>query len=387
MSGETAVRSWPAQLGSQARALAYYAKLMAFPHPLSVESPVTAVPGAGDPGTLLCLLLAGSLVFLAWRGARGGGPRGAFYLVWMAVVLLPTFVVPLNVVAAERRLYPALFGLVGILLWAARDARLPWHPILACALAVCGLLVYQRNEVWASEWSLWADAARRAPAAARPHLRLGILLRQQGRLDEAEEALRRALALEPRSAPALNSLGNLHAARGQLDLAAREYEAALAILPSYPEALANLADLRSRQGEHEAAAQLYERALPLAGNRPEVLNNLGTAHLRAGRHAAAEEALRQALSLEPSASGTWYNLGGALEGQGKTAGALEAYARACQLDSTNAKPYLRLGVLLEQQGQSRPAALAYRSFLRHWGGSPEPAAAVRARLAELEPGR
>ena len=76
-------------------------------------------------------------------------------------MLMPTAVMPLNVLVNERRLYLALVGfswLCGYLL-ARRKDRLLWAlpPLLA-------LLTLIRNPVWVDELSLWMDAARKAPA-------------------------------------------------------------------------------------------------------------------------------------------------------------------------------------------------------------------------------
>lgn len=387
LSGSTAVRSWSAQVASQAHALVYYLKLLAFPWPLSVAAPVREVAGLADPGALTGLALAASLVWMVWRWHRGGERRGAFWLFWMAVVLLPTFVIPLNVIAAERRLYPALAGLVGFVVWGVLRGAIAGRVILVVILLMYGALTYQRNQVWATERGLWEDAARRAPAAVRPRLRLGVLLRQQGDLDGAERELGRAVALDPQSAPAWNNLGNVHASRGDLDLAAVRYRQALEMLPSYPEALVNLGSVYSRQGRNDQAVALFERALPLAGRRPEMLNNLGAAYLRAGRFARAEQVLREAVDVGPARPALHYNLGGALEGQGDHPGALDQYGRAIVLDPGYAKPYLRMAALLEREGRPAEAAAAYRSFLAHWQGEAKVAAAARARLHALLAGR
>lgn len=387
LAGDTAVRSWTAQAASQTVALVHYMKLLAFPWPLSVEAPLGEAGGLGDVEVLACVGLCLSAAWAMWRWARHTDRRAEYGLFWAALVLLPTAVVPLNVIAAERRLYPVLVGAVAFLVWGVMRHAVVRKPAIAVLLLVYGGLTIQRNQVWATERDLWEDAARRAPAAVRPHLRLGVLLRHEGDLEGAERELQRALHLDARSAPAWNNLGNVKAARGELDVAIDHYQRALDLLPSYPEALANLGSLYSRLGRHGEAAALLERALPLSGRRPEMLANLGTAYLRAGDYPRAEAVLREALASGHRSSSLLQGLGGALEGQGDAAGALTQYRRAATANPTDAKPYLRMAALLESMDRPLEAAAAYRSFLAYWDGETQVAAAARARLEAIEVGR
>jgi len=380
----TAVRPWAAQVASQICAAVYYLKLLAFPWPLSVEAPVREMGGPTEPASLAGLTLGVSIIWVVWRWPRGWNRQALYGLVWAFVALAPTFVVPLNVVAAERRLYPALVGAVLFLVHAAPLSSRRGLWLCAAALVLFGALGHQRNQVWATQMDLWTDAARRAPDAVRPHLRLGVLLRQQGDLAGAESELGRALALDPRSAPAWNNLGNVHAARGDLDSAAVRYQQALDLLPAYPEAMINLGTAYSRQGRHVEAVDLLRRALPLAGRRPELLGNLGTAHLRAGQYDEAARILGEAVEIGPASAAMLHNLGGALEGKGDAAGAVVQYGRAVSLDPGYAKAYLRLAVLLERSGRRRQAADAYRAFVARWRGDPQVALQARARLEALE---
>jgi hypothetical protein len=101
------VRDMASQLATQAKAFSYYARLVVLPHPLAVEHPFSSStwlqlePWLG----LACLLSVLGLVLAV--GLR----RLRFLLLWPMLVLLPTTVIPLNVLVSEHRLYPAMAGL------------------------------------------------------------------------------------------------------------------------------------------------------------------------------------------------------------------------------------------------------------------------------------
>ena len=61
------------------------------------------------------------------------------------------------------------------------------------------------------------------------HLNLALALRHQGRADEAERSLKRALAWQPRSANVWAELGNLYLDRARYREAAEAYRKAIAL--------------------------------------------------------------------------------------------------------------------------------------------------------------
>ena len=383
---DTPVRSWAEHASAQAMALVYYLRLLAFPHPLTVEAPVLVPSSFGQADVVLSVLLLASLGVMIWRWWRAGLCATVFWWCWMGIVLLPTLVVPLNVVASERRLYPVLAGFVALVLGLGRERFCGRGLAFAAAVLVLGTLTVQANEDWATEKSLWANAARRAPHAVRPPLRLGILERTGGNHRQAELMFLRALEIDPQSPAALNNLGNVCQSRGDAESAERYYREAVRLLPSYAEALVNLATLYSAQERYSEALPLHLRAVTLAPHRPEVHNNLGTAYLRMERYDDAEHALLRALDLSPADASVYYNLGGALEGQSRLGEAATAYERAIALKEGYAKPYYNLARVYEAQGRRDDAASAYAGFLRYWEGGTEVADAARRRLSSLSAG-
>ena len=134
------VRHWTAQLSTQIKALGYYLKLLVVPYPLSVEHQFFESSSFAESAPVLVLGLLASLALMGWRRLRGGGRRGIFWCAWCLLALLPTLVVPLNVLVSERRLYLVLAGFIGFSLWLIQQ-RLETKRVLSFGAVADGGLV------------------------------------------------------------------------------------------------------------------------------------------------------------------------------------------------------------------------------------------------------
>jgi len=97
---------------------------------------------------------------------------------------------------------------------------------------------------------------------------LGAIVRAEGRLEEAEGLLRRAVELQPGRTPARLNLANLLWRTRRLEAAAGLYEQILRIDPGHAEATVNLACTRLAQGDDGSGWALYDQ-------RPERLKSRG----------------------------------------------------------------------------------------------------------------
>jgi len=85
--------------------------------------------------------------------------------------------------------------------------------------------------------------AETAPELSAPRIDLGIAYHSAGRLEDAEEQLRLAIATNSNHPIAHNELGILHRKAGRFEEAKASYDSALAIYPGYHFARRNLAVL------------------------------------------------------------------------------------------------------------------------------------------------
>jgi predicted negative regulator of RcsB-dependent stress response len=230
---------------------------------LSVRHEV-AVHGAGDPRAWAAYLPLALAAVAAAAAARRGWRLPAYALAWFVLPLLPTSQVlaPLQNLMADRYLLLAVLGPCLVLalglraLWRRFPSGLP----AAAVVAVMAVLTALRAPVFASSVALWSDAVAREPGSARAQYQLAMALREAGRHDEAEAALRRAAAADDDvGRRAANNLAALLADAGRLPEAQAVLRATAARFPDDPKALGNLAEITARLGQTEEARRLFEQ--------------------------------------------------------------------------------------------------------------------------------
>ena len=230
---------------------AYLLKLVV-PSDLTVFHAFEPVVSVSDPRLLAGLtatLAFGGLGIVLWRR------RGLPLLAW-SVVLLP--LVPVLYIPAlgenpfaERYLYLPSAGFAWLLLLGAA-AAVAARPALRSPVLAAGALLFAlyaagmvaRQAAWASDRTLWVDAARKSPGAAIAHYNLAVALEAEGRPAEAEDSYRAALRIE-QSPVAWTSLGALYRRSGRAEDALVAFQAALQLQPDYAPALEELRRLRA----------------------------------------------------------------------------------------------------------------------------------------------
>ncbi|MBF0295227.1 MAG: tetratricopeptide repeat protein [Magnetococcales bacterium] len=208
------------------------------------------------------------------------------------------------------------------------------------------------------------EVARRlvvlAPEEARHHHNLGVILRGLGRVGEAENALRLAVATDAGFVPAWRELGRSLLARESWDqaaecLAAVEdavthnlrgvalmrlgrpeqaegcFRKALGMQPDLVEAMTNLAVCLTGRDLDEEAARCYQAALLLEPARAELHFNMGVLLEKGRRWHAAEAAYRQAVGLRPDYTEGWQNLANLLRESDRPVEAEAAFREVLRL--------------------------------------------------------
>ncbi|HLG19084.1 MAG TPA: hypothetical protein VI895_04615 [Bdellovibrionota bacterium] len=184
------------------------------------------------------ILLFGLLAIL-WSFRRS---RVALGVVWAIAALIPTHtVVPMLDLQATRLLYPAIPGLslafASVL--SAFTERRAWVGWSAATLLFLffGWRSSQQIYLWAHPLELWQADTREAPSRWRAWLDLTIELAERKRWAEADEAISRAEALNPKNASVLYNSAAIAATRtdGKKDkaLAVERLKTALEVDPHH----------------------------------------------------------------------------------------------------------------------------------------------------------
>jgi tetratricopeptide (TPR) repeat protein len=195
-----------------------------------------------SPGPLVgaAILLGLALaVVSSWRRA----PRVAFLLASSLVTysIVSNALIVIGTVLGDRLLYlPSAFVcLLGGVAAAAAAARFGRAPAYSAAGAILVLFTI-RSGLYASRWkddaTLFAYAARVAPASVRNTGSWAVLLAERGRLDEARALLDRVVAIAPDFVPNRLNRGAAALAAGDLDAAEADARRVLELDPDNREA-------------------------------------------------------------------------------------------------------------------------------------------------------
>ena len=266
-------------------------------------------PATWPPAALAVVGVLLAVAIVVWAVARRRvWPEWSFAIACLAAGLLPSSsVVALNEMVVDHRAYFGSFGVafaLGDLLWRLGRAR----------LGIVVLLLMAARSV-SYEWVVgdpvraWEDAVRRAPNstdalsalgesyAARGDARaeaafqravhaapenyrywanLGLYYADHRRYEEAVQALRTAVAKNPREGTVHDYLGQLLQGLGRDDEARVEFEAAIAAEPAFAQPYINLAALHLRKGEPEKARPLLATVarFPSTGEEAETIARL-----------------------------------------------------------------------------------------------------------------
>jgi protein O-mannosyl-transferase len=325
---DTGVSPWRYAL-TQGEAILHYLRLALWPFPQVFDygTPLASNDASTWLSAGFVVLLLVTAIAIAARSKTRGFLGVAFF-----VLLAPSssFVPIATQTIAEHRMYLPLAAVVLLVTVTAfrRVGRLSLV-LLTGVAAAGGIATWQRNNVYSSDLTLWADTVAHAPNNPRAH----------------------------------SNLGNALLAGGQATEAIAEYQSALALQPDYADAENNLGHALLQNGQAIDALPHLERAARAKPNSVEVLTNLGRALVQTGRTTEAITRYRRALTLNPNAAGARYNLANAEFKLGDYAAATQSYERVLQADAKNCDARFNLAATLLRLNRPDDAIAQYERLL------------------------
>jgi predicted O-linked N-acetylglucosamine transferase (SPINDLY family) len=118
-----------------------------------------------------------------------------------------------------------------------------------------------------------------------------------GRFDEAAEALREAIRLQPSLAPAHMNLGAVLAQQGQLEAATAAFETAATLAPADPRPLVNLGHCFKRRDRIDESIAAFRKAVALAPDLAQAYSMLGSSLREAADISEAIASFRKAIAI------------------------------------------------------------------------------------------
>ncbi len=194
-----------------------------------------------------------------------------------------------------------------------------------------------------------------------------------GQVEQARQAYRQALQIEPDNPDGLHLLGMLEGQFGSREAGATLIARAIAIKPEEPMFHNNLGNVHFTANRLEEAEGCYRRAVQLDPTRYDAFNNLAVLLGRKGDKEGAENAFKALLEVAPGFTDARENLADLYLRQGRLSDALAQCAVG--LVTTPRAPGLRrlLGLAYSTWDMPEQAAQVYRDWMRDEPDNPQPA--------------
>ena len=271
---------------------------------------------------------------------------------WYVVTLIPVIgIVQVGAQAmADRYTYITLIGLFIIIAWGAKDLLSRWlyrkiclGTLAAIVLPVLIILTWKQVQYWENSNTLFKHTLKHTSNNYVIYNNQGIVLREQGRTEEAIKHYLQALRSNPGYALAHNNLSNAYYELGMHKEAIGSYKQAIRINPDYAAAHLNLGNAYYESGMHKEAIDAFKHVIRINPDDADAHNYLGVAYVKTGKRKEATEAYKQALRINPDDAQTHYNLGVAYGALGKYKEAAEAFQQAIRIDPDYAGAHYNLG--------------------------------------------
>jgi tetratricopeptide (TPR) repeat protein len=267
------------RLLTQPRIILFYLSLLFYPTPfrLSFEHDVVLSTSFLQPWTTLpSIVILLALLILAVAKAKDW-PYVSFAILFFFINhVVESSVIPLELVFEHRNYLPSMFLFVpiayglGCMLESYRKQKRGMHAVLsvftALVITFLGIGTFVRNQAWESPYSLWADAARKAPASSRPLAYVALLQAQQPHgvdlaLKLYAEALTRTKTNNFLEAEIYSNMAALYYAGGDFRHAVEFWGSAVKSRPGFLKAQYCLALASARLGRFEDALEHIQRVL------------------------------------------------------------------------------------------------------------------------------
>ncbi len=341
------------------RALWFYFGKLFLPLNLSFSYPTWKLDETNPIWLLVCLFA----VWNIWRWRDKLGRKTIAGIIFFAAMLFPmlgfiTLYTFRYTFVADHYQYVASIGLIALA--AGVGQRLAYRlgkfgkgvGVVAAVLVLgtLGTLTWQQCHVYKDLETLWRDVLEKNPDSLLAHNNLGLLMQDQGQLQEAVNHYYEALRIDPNTAETHGNLGGLFREQGLTKEAEAHLRRAIEIRPEYPMAHYNIGILLHQQGNISDAIFHYEQGLRWL-NKFEVHVNLAGALSQQWEYEKAIKHLEKALQIKPDSPSVYYNWGMILKNQGKIDEAIEKWRKALELNPYFAAARHNLELALKEQNK------------------------------------
>lgn len=200
------------------------------------------------------------------------------------------------------------------------------------------------------------------------HFRVGWAHARQGKPDEAAQAFRAAVALDPDDLASWRGLARARQSIEDVDGAIEAWQRVIALSPADWEAHNDAGGAFMERNDWARAEAAFVAAAELAPDQPIVVVNRATLDVRRGQRRAAIAALEACVARYPDYVPALAGLGFALRDEGRLDQAIAAFRRATALAPGDATAACALGRALLEAGDAKGASIVAQAFLHQRPG-------------------
>ncbi len=168
-------------------------------------------------------------------------------------------------------------------------------------------IALEKKQDWQGLLKLAQQWVKNEPGSAVARYAMGFAYNNLKQYDQAIQAFREALRIQPELAKAWNGLGTAYGNPKQHDQAIKAFREALRIQPEYADVWNNLGTSYSLLKQYDQAIQAYREALRIQPEYAEAWNNLGIAYYRQGQRDKVREIYQTLRKLDPAMAEKYFN--------------------------------------------------------------------------------
>lgn len=227
---------------------------------------------------------------------------------WFLIALLPVIgIVQVGGQSmADRYAYLPSIGIYIIIAWILSDIQ---EISRRYARYLCYGLSIWMTILMTSAWiqvGFWKDSLTLFQHALQitednyvTHYNVGVMLYNEGRIEDAGRHYSKAIRIHPNYAKAHNNLGAILAEAGKHEAAMKHYAKAIRLRPDFADAYANMGASLAKQGKNKRAIEYFQRALEVNPESASIFSNLAVAYYNSGNTNKAIESLKTAIQIDP----------------------------------------------------------------------------------------
>ncbi len=296
-------------------------------------------------------------------------PIYSFGILWIFITLsVESSIIPIRDVIFEHRLYLPMFGFALIISsivmkYVGKLSLKTSSLILIAFIVTYSIFSFNRNKVWASQYSLWEDITRKSPQKPRPWYNLGKICLDEGKYNKAIKYSKNSLEVDPTQANAWYNIGLCFERLGSQQKAPVYYFRAIKEDSLHTRSMNNLGSLYIDQKDFPKAVEYLEMAYKIDKNQIILLQNLGIAYYRLGEYKNAIKYNKRLIKLKPDSELVIFDTGLSYMQLKKYHKAIEYFNKALKINPNRSDTHIDLGTCYYSLGDYQTAINYYTKAL------------------------